>query len=97
MFGSLTGSEKWQGAVLAPNGKIYCVPRNHTQVLCIDPTNNSTTLFGNFAGATKWTGAVLAPNGKIYCAPLSHTQVLTIGTTQTIDNDAVLSRYLNKF
>ena len=95
-FGSLEGTAKWGGGVLAPNGKIYCVPLSSTQVLCIDPADNTTTLFGSFTGTEKWYGGVLAPNGKIYCVPRNAAQVLTIGTTQTIDNDAVLSRYLNK-
>ena len=97
VFGSFSEANKWIGGVLAPNGKIYCVPFNSTQVLCIDTTDNSTTLFGSFTGTSKWGGGVLAPNGKIYCVPRTSAQVLTIGTTQTIDNDAILSRYLNKF
>ena len=36
-FGSLTGSLKWLGGVLAPNGKIYGIPYNSTTVLEIDP------------------------------------------------------------
>ena len=97
LFGSLGTGYKWVGAALAPNGKIYCAPLSHTQVLCIDPTDNSTTMFGSLAGATKWQGAVLANNGKIYCVPFNSTTVLEIGESQTIDTDAVLSRYLNKF
>ena len=37
-FGSLsTDSYKWQGGVLAPNGKIYGIPFDATTVLEIDP------------------------------------------------------------
>ena len=32
-FGSLSGTAKWFGGVLAPNGKIYGIPTNSTQVL----------------------------------------------------------------
>lgn len=32
----LSGSAKWYGGVLAPNGKIYGIPRDSTTVLCID-------------------------------------------------------------
>ena len=35
-FGSLSGTYKWFGGVLAPNGKIYGIPFNSTSVLCID-------------------------------------------------------------
>ncbi len=33
LFGSLSGTVKWQGGVLAPDGKIYGIPYNSTQVL----------------------------------------------------------------
>jgi hypothetical protein len=32
----LTGINKWQGGVVAPNGKIYCIPGNNTSVLVIN-------------------------------------------------------------
>ena len=35
-FGSLFGSSKWAGGVLAPNGKIYGIPCYSTTVLEID-------------------------------------------------------------
>ena len=57
-FGSLAGSSKWIGGVLAPNGKIYGIPRDSTTVLEIDPSDNSTTTFGSLAGTGKWYGGV---------------------------------------
>ena len=83
-FGSLSGSRKWVGGVLAPNGKIYGIPNDSTQVLEIDPTTQTTSLFGNLSGGGKWYGGILAPNGKIYGIPHSSTQVLEIDPiTQT--------------
>ena len=64
LFGNLTGTNKWSGGVLAPNGKIYGVPFSSTQVLEIDPVSQTTNLFGSLEGGTKWVGGVLAPNGK---------------------------------
>jgi len=78
LFGSLSGTSKWYGGVLAPNGKIYCVPHNATQVLEIDPETKELTLFGSLSGTSKWLGGVLAPNGKIYCVPHNATQALEI-------------------
>ncbi len=78
LFGSLSGTVKWQGGVLAPDGKIYGIPYNSTQVLEIDPVAKTTTLFGSLSGTAKWQGGVLAPNGKIYGIPFSSTQVLEI-------------------
>jgi hypothetical protein len=77
-FGSLSGSNKWGGGVLAPNGKIYGIPRNSTTVLEIDPATNTTTTFGSLSGSNKWRGGVLAPNGKIYGIPFDSTTVLEI-------------------
>ena len=83
-FGSFAGANKWIGGVLAPNGKIYGIPYNSTQVLEIDPVTQTTTLFGSLSGLEKWRGGVLAPNGKIYGIPASSTQVLEIDpVTQT--------------
>ena len=70
-----SSGEKWFGAVLAPNGKIYAVPNTgyiSANLLEFDPTTGSTTLIP-FQNATqeRWTGAVLAPNGKIYAVPAS--------------------------
>ena len=55
LFGSLSGNNKWVGGVLAPNGKIYGIPNTSTQVLEIDPVNQTTSLFGSFSsGSSKW-------------------------------------------
>ena len=75
----LSGSGKWIGGVLAPNGKIYGIPSNSTTVLCIDPSDNTITTFGSLSSDLyKWYGEVLAPNGKIYGIPSSSTTVLCI-------------------
>jgi len=84
LFGNLSGTGKWYGGVLAPNGKIYCTPHSSAQVLEIDPSTQTTTLFGSLSGSGKWAGGVLAPNGKIYGIPHGSTQVLEIDpVTQT--------------
>jgi len=44
-FGSLSGTNKWAGGVLAPNGMIYGIPINSTTVLKINP--DITTPFDN--------------------------------------------------
>jgi len=85
LFGNFSGSDKWIGGVLAPNGKIYAIPRSSTQILEIDPNTKTTTLFGGFSSDSgKWEGGVLAPNGKIYAIPYNSTQILEIDpNTQT--------------
>ena len=72
----------WFEGVLAPNGKIYCVPHNATNILVINPANNSASTSEiniTLASTTgKWVGGVLAPNGKIYCVPHNATNILVI-------------------
>ena len=54
MGADLTGSNKWRGCVLAPNGKIYCAPLSATDVLIIGstgivtPPNLQAILHGHF-------------------------------------------------
>ena len=80
-FGNLTGTMKWAGGVVAPNGKTYAIPYNSVSVceldthLDIEITANYVSTFGNIAGSAKWAGGVLAPNGKIYCAPYDATTI----------------------
>jgi hypothetical protein len=96
-FGSLSGSNKWAGGVLAPNGMIYGIPRNSNTVLKIDPTDDSVSTFGSLSGGGKWFGGVLAPNGVIYGIPYNSTTVLKIGSGfQNVSLDFCLARYFNK-
>jgi len=88
LFGSISGVNKYAGGVLAPNGKIYCIPADAEQVLEIDPSNNTTNLFGNIIGVNKYAGGVLASNGKIYCIPAGAgaEQVLEIDPSNNTTN-----------
>ena len=96
-FGSLSGTGKWIGGVLAPNGCIYGIPLNSTSILKIDPLNDSVSTFGNLSGTGKWYGGVLAPNGCIYGIPFESTSILKIGTNiPFVDPNFPLSRYFNK-
>jgi hypothetical protein len=83
VLGSITGplgGYKWVGGVLAPNGKIYCLPRAATNVLIIDPATDTgdTTTIAALAGSDKWSAGVLAPNQKVYGIPFNSTSVLII-------------------
>lgn len=81
---SITGianTLKWSGGVLAPNGKIYAIPRQSDVVAIINPATNTidqTTITGLTTTPNKWVGGVLAPNGKIYGIPSASTSVLII-------------------
>jgi hypothetical protein len=96
--GSFSGTLKWAGGVLAPNGKIYGIPYNSTSVLVIDPVVGTATTFGSLSGnAAKWIGGVLAPNGKIYGIPFDSTSILAIdpavGTATTFGSLSGISKW----
>jgi hypothetical protein len=91
-----TSTYKYAGGVLAPNGKIYCIPLVANNVGIIDPNTNTidTTTIPTATGG-KYLGGVLAPNGKIYCIPGSATNVGIIDpVTNTIDTTTIsMTRY----
>jgi phage shock protein PspC (stress-responsive transcriptional regulator) len=94
----LTGSGKWSGGVLAPNGKIYGIPFDSTSVLIIDPVTNTidTTSITGLSGSNKWIGGVLAPNGKIYGIPYNSTSVLIIDPiTNRADTTTIFTGFGN--
>ncbi len=78
-----SGANKFRGGVLAPNGKIYCIPYESTYVAIIDPINKTvdTTSITGISGTGKFIGGVLAPNGNIYCIPFNATFILIINPT----------------
>jgi hypothetical protein len=71
---------KWAGAVLAPNGNVYCIPYNSTTILKVNPETNIGLTLGDLSGSAKWFGGVLASNGCIYCIPYDSTSILKIDT-----------------
>ena len=89
-------TQLYQGGVFHPNGNIYCVPRQSSNILVINPSNDSIrygsggpALTPQVLTATYYQGGCLGPNGLIYCAPFSATSnILVINPS----NDSV--RYL---
>lgn len=69
-----------EGGALAPDGCIYCVPCNATNVLKIVPGPEPRFItFGELpAMRQKWYGGVLAADGAIYCFPNCSDTVLKI-------------------
>ena len=73
---SIPGNYAWEGNVLAPNGKIYCIPNGISSVLVIDTITGTTSNITTTGGG--YVGGVLASNGLIYCVPASATNVMII-------------------
>jgi len=90
--GLSSDTSKYLDIALAPNGKLYCAPRDATNVLIIDPATNTadTTTITGITGTSKYRGIALAPNGKLYCAPYDVTNVLIIDpATNTADTTTI--------
>ena len=91
---------------LAPDGKIYGIPRSATTVLIIDPqagTADASSLGGLPAGGNKWSGGLLGPNGLIYGVPGLQDPFLVIDCGMHCGggigpaNQHLLSAYGNNF
>ncbi|WBL42401.1 hypothetical protein PBT90_20385 [Algoriphagus halophytocola] len=76
----VSGSSKWWGGCLGANGCVYGAPRNSSNILKIDPSDDSITLIPCASGGDKWIGCVAAPNGKIYFIPSSRTACMVLDT-----------------
>jgi hypothetical protein len=90
---------------LGPDGKIYGIPSNATDILIIDPVAGTATrdaMGATLTDTAKWAGGVLGPDGKIYGIPLNATDILRVtapgtGTGRPGYTDQTLAPYLNKF
>ena len=73
-------SNKYFSLAIANNGKLYAAPGYASQVLEIDPVNQTTTFIGQDLGgeSNKYFSLALANNGKLYAAPRDTSQVLEI-------------------
>ena len=81
MGADFTGSGKWWGGVLGPDGKIYGIPLGSADILVLDPaagTASRRTMGAYLSGTSKWHTGVLAPDGKIYAMPFNSPDLLVI-------------------
>jgi hypothetical protein len=84
---------------LGPDGKIYGIPYNATDILIIDPIAGTATLSAmgaTLSGSDKWVGGVLGPDGKIYCIPYNATDILIMGGSEPKYEWMIKGPYLNK-
>jgi eukaryotic-like serine/threonine-protein kinase len=67
--------EQMGGGVVAPNGKVYCLPSPTGSILAIDPVSQAARPAAKIADYTGlYYGAVLAPDGCIYGIPHGATK-----------------------
>lgn len=79
-----TTAGKYRGAVLGPNGYVYCVPSADDYVLKLDVSGNTQTQVStnlNSYGSAKWSAGALAKSSNFFiCSPWSATAILTFNT-----------------
>lgn len=76
-FGSISGTNKWVGGILHPNGKIYGVPYNNPKVLEIDVVTRTMAqreTVGISNGGT-FSGAAISEDDKVIFTPCWGTYV----------------------
>jgi hypothetical protein len=99
-FGTLDPDHyKYSGGVLAPNGKIYCMPDRARRILVIDPVAESMQYLDEDLGegTAKAFGGVLAPNGKIYSGLAGVNRIMVIDPSSesvTYINDLPANKYV---
>jgi hypothetical protein len=67
MGATLSGSGKWWGGVVGPDGKIYGIPYNAADILVIDPvagTASRTAMGATLSGSGKWVGGCSARTAR---------------------------------
>lgn len=83
-FGSY-GTAGWNYATIMahPNGNMYGIPYYATNILRINPTDDTHGTFGSsYTGNNKWHGACLTRTGDIYCNPRDMSYVLKIQSSE---------------
>ena len=68
--GFAAGSSK---GVLHPNGKIYFSSTNATQIVIIDPSNDTSTVILTGIPLAAYNGIKLLPNGRMFLVPYTAT------------------------
>jgi len=72
-------SPNYLSAILAPNGWIYFLPFNSTQLWKFHPDSKTIEIVANISGPNKWSGAVLY-NNFIYGVPFTDTRIIKLDT-----------------
>lgn len=74
------------GAVSAPNGRVYLIPRSYNQLVEINPVNDSLRFFP--VSGNDWIGGILSSNNEIFCVPYSGQRIMKISNigNANIDN-----------
>ena len=75
--GTYPGLSAFNGSVLLPDGRVFCVPHNNTTALIYNPATN--LMFepnGTYPGDKSFVGGVLMSNGKVFCVPHNSTNAI---------------------
>lgn len=87
-----TGFAGLAGAVLLPDGRVFCPPYSGTTARLVDPrTNVVTTPTASFPSGGAFQGGILLPNGKVFLAPRNSTYAMLFDpATETVTTSAAV-------
>ncbi len=72
--GTYSGANGFEGGVLLPDGRVFCVPHSSTTARIYNPiTDTLTTPSGIYPGLNGFIGGVLLPDGRVFCVPFDST------------------------
>ena len=96
--GTYPGSA-FQGGVLLPDGRVFCVPCSSTTACIYNPaTDTLTTPTGTYPGGGAFIGGVLLPDGRVFCVPYNSTtaRIATPASTNVFPRAVLLGPTYNK-
>ena len=71
------GDTKWIGCAIGKDGCMYSMPLyDYTQILKINPANDTATLVGSELKTLKWFGCIAGFDGCIYGIPENATRIV---------------------
>lgn len=91
-FGAALGVTRCRGAVIAPNGDLWVIPRNLGLFVIVHPDGTVEEVSGGLTEAEHLelniSGGTLGPDGLIYCPPRDSNYVLIIDPrTRTVTKE----------
>jgi hypothetical protein len=86
------GSSWLAGAVLLPDGRIFCPPYAGTTARLVDPRTNVVTIPAvTFPSGGAFQGGILLPNGKVFLVPHFSTYAMLFDpATETVTTSAAV-------
>ena len=90
----------FQGGVLLPDGRVFCVPFNSTTARIYNPaTDTLSTPTGTYPGSNAFAGGVLLLDGRVFCVPNNSAtaRIASPASTNVFSPPVILGPTYNKY